>query len=167
MSTAQRIQLPDGSTVNLPGGGAKEWQLFQTLTLDIQTTSYEWDGLDFTEFFFDCTGVKNGHKSTDSVVEVYTNDERTTNIQSFHTLSTNAQDNYRQQVHIKYNGLFWEEVRMVNSSSDTSMYYAYQYSSPQRTYLKHTGVGVCENLKIKTGSGVYIATGGTIKIYAR
>lgn len=33
MSTAQRIQLPDGSTVNLPGGGSKEWRLIKTVTV--------------------------------------------------------------------------------------------------------------------------------------
>lgn len=32
MSTAQRIQLPDGSTVNLPGGGS--WNLIKTVTTE-------------------------------------------------------------------------------------------------------------------------------------
>ena len=43
MSTAQRIQLPDGSIVNLPGGGSKEWRLIKTVTVSEPVVSLLFD----------------------------------------------------------------------------------------------------------------------------
>ena len=80
MSIAQKIQLPDGSIVNLLGG-SKEWQLFQTVTADEETVSFSWDGLDFTEFLFVATGLKN-RTATDSSVAIAINESTVATLSS-------------------------------------------------------------------------------------
>ena len=162
MSTVQRIQLPDGSTVNLPGGGSKEWQLFQTVTADEETASFSWDDLDFTEFLFVATGLKN-KTTTDSLVTITINEFKVASLSS--KKNSDANNNRNEVVHIKYNGLFWENFKGGQSNNAADYYFS--YGTANMPYAFRTNIGKCVKLAIASNSPAYLWSSGTIQIYAR
>lgn len=163
MSTAQRIQLPDGSIVNLPGGGSKEWQLFQTVTGDGETLNFSWDNLDFTEFLFIATGIYNNSTSLTSAVNIAINDIKIGALDSQKDGGTIATRN--QVLHVKYNELFWENFR--GSQSNNAEDYYVSYGIAYVPYAFRTNIGKCTKLSLISNSPAYCWAGGTIQIYAR
>lgn len=161
MSIAQKIQLPDGSIVNLLGG-SKEWQLFQTVTADEETVSFSWDGLDFTEFLFVATGLKN-RTATDSSVAIAINESTVATLSS--KKNSDSNNNRNEVVHIKYNGLFWENFK-GGQSNNAADYYT-SYGTASMPYAFRTNIGKCAKLTIASNSPAYQWSSGTIQIYAR
>ena len=136
-----QFRMPDGEIVNLPGG-SKEWQLFQTVTADEETASFSWDGLDFTEFLFVATVATLASKK-----------------------NSDSNNNRNEVVHIKYNGLFWENFKGGQSNNAADYYTAYGTAS--MPYAFRTNIGKCAKLTIASNSPAYQWSSGTIQIYAR
>lgn len=162
MSTAQRIQLPDGSTVNLPGGGSKEWQLFQTVTGDEETGFFEYTDLDFTELYFIATGLYNINETTASDVSIEINDIREGTLDT--QKSNGKSDEKNQTLHLKFNGLFWETLKTQQSNNAASYYNS--FGNPLVPYSNQVETEKCTKMKLNSNSK-YRWAGGTIKIYAR
>ena len=162
MSTAQRIKLPDGSTVNLPGGGSKEWQLFQTVTGDSETGFFEYTNLDFTELYFIATGLYNINETTPSGVTIEINDIQEGLLDT--QKSNGKSDTKNQTLHLKFNGLFWETLKTQPSNNAESYYNS--FGNPTVPYSNNVGTEKCTKLKFNSNPN-YRWAGGTIKIYAR
>ena len=139
----------------------KEWQLFKTLIFDEGNDSFEYDNLDFTDFYFICTGIKN---STDvaSGFNIFINDIV---ILSFSSQNKNGTDIKNEQGFIKWNGLFWE-VYKIPPSNNLNDYYTI-FTAVNMPYSQRLNVGKARKIKIKSYVPQYQVVSGTVQIYAR
>lgn len=136
--------------------------MFQTITGDGETFSYEFSDLDFTDFLFASIGLTN-ISETSSSVRIRLNDKG--DLSDLKTQASNAISATKSQfVYIRYNGLFWEQVYMAQSSND--QYFA-MMTNVQAPYSYDLTIGKCNKLKLSPPVNTYTLKSGTIKIYAR
>lgn len=112
---------------------------------------------------FIATGIYNNSTSTNSAVNIAINDIKIGNLDSQKDGGTIATRN--QVLHVKYNELFWENIRGAQSNNAEN-YYA-SYGSAFIPYAFQTNVGKCTKLSLTSNSPTYCWAGGTIQIYAR
>lgn len=145
-----------------PSGEEKQWKLFQTITGDGDTVSWEWTDLDFTEFLFVGTGLINTSGTTDSTLRIYVNGD---NIASIDTKkSVSASPTKYQRVHLWFNGYFWDSIK-TNQANNEADYYA-AYGTANCPYSVVLNAKKCGTLKVASPSA-YVLASGTVKIYAR
>lgn len=145
-----------------PSGEEKQWKLFQTITGDGDTVSWEWTDLDFTEFLFVGTGLINTSGTTDSTLRIYVNGD---NIASINTKkSVSASPTKYQRVHLWFNGYFWDSIK-TNQANNEADYYA-AYGTANCPYSVVLNAKKCGTLKVASPSA-YVLASGTVKIYAR
>lgn len=160
MANVKQVKLSDGTFYDLNDGS---WELFQTVTGDGSTLSFEFTDLDLTEFLFVATGVYNKSTSTNSVVNIVINDFKVGDLDSPKDGGTTTTKN--QVLHMKYNGLFWDAFRGMKSNNAKDYYSSFGYAS--MPYSFRTNVGKCTKLALTSKTSNYCWAGGTIQIYAR
>lgn len=145
-----------------PSGEEKQWKLFQTITGDGDTVSWEWTDLDFTEFLFVGTGLINTSGTTDSTLQIYVNGD---NIASIDTKkSVSASPTKYQRVHLWFNGYFWDSIKTNQANNEANFYAA--YGTANCPYSVVLNAKKCGTLKVAS-PGAYVLASGTVKIYAR
>lgn len=166
--TAKKGDVPMWNGENVvwgaPSGGQdKQWKLFQEITGDGDTFSWEWTDLDFTEFLFVGVGLTNVDENTNSTIRIDINGEETATIDT--QKSSGANSKRYQRVAIRYNGYFWETMKMGASGNEEGYYII--YSSVQCPYSVRLGQEKCSKIKLRHTSTAYTLLSGTIRIYAR
>ena len=144
-------------------GEEKPWGLFQEITGDGDTLSWEWTDLDFTEFLFVGVGLTNVSENTDSIIIIEINEKETARIDT--QKSSGANSTRYQRVAMRYNGYFWETMKMGASINEEG-YYA-TYGGVQCPYSVRLGQEKCSKIKLRSVSTAYTLLSGTIRIYAR
>lgn len=160
MANIKQVKLSDGTFYDLNDGS---WELFQTVTGDGQTMNFQFTDLDFTEFLFVATGVYNNSTSTNSAVNIVINDFKIGALDSPKDGGTTTTKN--QVLHMKYNGLFWDAFRGMQSNNAENYYSS--FSNAAMPYAFRMNVGKCTKLALTSNSPTYCWAGGTIQIYAR
>ena len=151
------LGIPQGQA-----GGEGEWQLFQTITGDGETFSFEWNSLDFNEFIFICKGLTNASE-VNSSLRIFINGAE---ISLISTQGSNSpSENKYQFAHFKYNGLCWQQQVMPQANNESGYYVT--LANVRAPYAYNLEVGKCTSLIIKAPINTYILTSGTIQIYAR
>lgn len=108
------------------------------------------------------TGLKN-NTATDSSVGITINNFKVALLDS--KKNSDSNENRNQVIHIKYNGLFWENFK-GGQSNDAANYYS-SYGTASMPYAFRTNIGKCTKLTIASNSPAYLWSSGTIQIYAR
>lgn len=166
-ATASITGTPENPLLNLgipqgQAGGEGEWQLFQTITGDGETLSFEWNSLDFNEFIFICKGLTNASEIASSLRIIINGAE----ISQISTQASNSSSESKYQFsHFKYNGLCWQQQVMPQANNESGFYII--LTNVQAPYAYNLEVGKCTSLIIKATTNTYILTSGTIQIYAR
>ena len=151
-----------GSSTGGDGTAEKEWQLFQTITGDGETLSFEWNSLDFNEFIFICKGLTNASEIEGSLRIIINGVE----ISQISTQGSNSSSESKYQfAHFKYNGLCWQQQVMPQANNESGFYII--LANVQAPYAYNLEVGKCNSLRIKSLLPQYALVSGTIKIYAR
>ena len=143
---------------------AKQWTLWKEIDFSEDLDfPLKYENLNFEEFYFLATGIKhNWDATTNSSLNISINSTICLNIQTNHS---GALDTSNQWAHAKWNGLFWELFKQLNSNNETQYYNT--YNSIQRPYANKLNLGVCEKLSIAYPNANYKPVTGTLKIYAR
>ncbi len=153
----------DGGSGGSGGTSEKEWKPLETVTGDGSTLSFEFTDLDLTEFLFVATGVYNKSTSINSAVNIVINDFKVGALDSPKDGGTTTTKN--QVLYMKYNGLFWEAFRGMQSNNAKDYYSS--FSNAAMPYAFRTNVGKCTKLALTSNSSGYCWAGGKIDIYAR
>lgn len=144
------------------GESEKPWQLFNTIEATEDTGSFEFTGLNFSEFMFIGSGLVNVSETTDSSVMISINDYQMCGLVS--QKNNDANPNRTQFIHMKYNGLIWEIY--LTGVSNSAGYYT-TFANIQAPYSNRLDVGKCEKLNFRATVSAYRWINGTITIYAR
>ena len=140
----------------------KEWKLFKTIDFSSDDSEPEFSGLNYSEFFIIATGLCNIHESIASNLNIDINGNR---LASFDTQNANGSATKNQEIHLKYNGLFWEQSR-TRPSNNAEGYYNV-YDTIMTPYSHALNIGICASLRLALNNRLYAMKSGTLKIYAR
>lgn len=140
----------------------REWKLFKTIDFSSDDSEPEFSGLNYSEFFIIATGLCNIHESTASVLSIDINGNR---LAYFDTQNANGSATKNQEIHLKYNGLFWEQSKTRPSNNAEG--YRDVYDTVMTPYSHALNIGICTRLKISHRNVIYAMKSGTLKIYAR
>lgn len=140
----------------------KEWQLFKTIDFSNEGEQLEFAGVDFSDIFIIATGLCHTKESLNSGMFIKINDNA---VALMNTQPVNGSNTKNQQLLLRYNGLFWEQTLMPQSSNESGYYTS--YGNKQAPYSAMLNVGKCEKLAFSELSPLYPISSGTLKIYAR
>lgn len=111
---------------------------------------------------FVCTGLAN-LSEINSGLRILINGKEVSQIDT--QKQNGASETKSQFSKIKYNGLYWEQQVMPQSSNESNYYII--LTNVQAPYSYPLDVGKCNSLRIKAILPQYALVSGTIKIYAR
>lgn len=143
---------------------AKQWTLWKEINFSEDLDfPLKYENLNFEEFYFLATGIKhNVDGTTTSNITITINNLACGQMNINHT---KALDTSNQWVHMKWNGLFWETFRQLNSSNETGYYNV--FNTVQTPYSYKLNLGSCETLSLVYANAKYKPITGNLKIYAR
>lgn len=140
----------------------KEWKLFKTIDFSSDDSEPEFSGLNYSEFFIIATGLCNIHESSASGLSIAINGNT---LAFFDTQNANGSPTKNQEIHLKYNGLFWEQSKTALSNNAEG--YRDTYDNVKTPFSHALNIGVCTRLKFTYKNTIYAMKSGTLKIYAR